>query len=72
MGVQFAGAAACLALVNLTFNENFARDISRVLLPVCTLGMLFIWSYAVVKTPQAVTAPLRPGEDASLAEALAD
>jgi heme A synthase len=72
MGVQFAGEAACLALLRLTFNEHFARVMLSHLGPACTLGMLGIWAYAIVKTPQTSPARLQPGKDARLVEAIAD
>jgi hypothetical protein len=49
MGVQFAGEAAGLALFNLTSGGDLARLLLRFLYPVCTLGMLMIWSYALVR-----------------------
>lgn len=73
MGVQFAGEAACLALLHLTFGENFARVMLRYVGPACTLGMLTIWSYAILKTPQTSPARLQPRKDARLVrEAIAD
>ncbi|MGD0222318.1 MAG: hypothetical protein ABSF71_08260 [Terriglobia bacterium] len=57
MGIQFAGEAACLALLHLTSGENFARNIAMVLPPACTLGMLSTWVYAILRpTP---TDPVR-------------
>jgi hypothetical protein len=72
MGVQFAGEAAGLALYHVTLGENFARLIFSFLNPACTLGMLLIWVYAIMKMPQAVPVRLRAGNDAALAEAIAD
>jgi hypothetical protein len=72
MGVQFAGEAAFLALYHVTLGENFARVLIGFLNPACTLGMLLIWVYAIVKTPQAVPVRLQPGRDAALVEAIAD
>jgi hypothetical protein len=72
MGVQFAGEAAGLALLHLTAGEDFARLLFSFLNPACTLGMLLIWVYAIVKMPQAAPARLQPGKDAALAEAIAD
>jgi hypothetical protein len=72
MGVQFAGEAAGLALYHVTLGENFARLIFGFLNPACTLGMLGIWAYAILKTPQAAPVRLPAGKDAALAEALAD
>jgi hypothetical protein len=72
MGVQFAGEAACLALLHLTAGENFARVVAMVLPPTCTLGMLAIWIYAIVKTPKEVPVGSQVGKQAALAEALLD
>jgi len=40
--------------------------------PICTLGMLLTWAYAISKTPQEVPVRLQPGRGAKLAEAIAD
>jgi hypothetical protein len=72
LGVQFAGEAAGLALVHVTFGETFARILFGFLNPVCTLGMLFIWIYAIGKTPQAVPVRSKLGRKAHLLEAVAD
>jgi hypothetical protein len=72
MGIQFAGEAACLALVHLTTGESYGRAIFSLLAPICTLGMLSMWVYAIVKVPQTVTARLRPGNETVLVGANAD
>jgi hypothetical protein len=72
MGVQFAGEAALLALFNLTVGENFTRALISVLNPACTLGMLLIWIYAIVKVPQAVPVRSQVGKRAVLVEVVAD
>ncbi|MGD1156341.1 MAG: hypothetical protein ABSA41_10975 [Terriglobia bacterium] len=72
MGVQFAGEAAGLALYHVTLGENFARLVFSFLNPACTLGMLSIWAYAIVKMPQAAPVRLQAGKNAALAEAIAD
>jgi len=72
MGVQFAGEAAGLALFNLTSGDSFARVLAPVLLPACTLGMLLIWIYAVVKVPEAVPVRSLAGRQAAMAEAISD
>lgn len=69
MGVQFAGEAAFLALFHLTVGENFARVLASFLSPVCTLGMLATWVYAIGKTPKAVLIRSRVGRPTVLAEA---
>ena len=70
LGVQFAGEAAGLALVHVTLGETFSRVLFSFLNPVCTMGMLFIWIYAIGKTPQAVAARRQLGKDAPLLEAV--
>jgi hypothetical protein len=72
MGLQFAGEAAGLALLHLTSLEPFSRLVFSFLNPACTLGMLLIWIYAIVKTPQAVSVGSQVGKQAALAEAVAD
>jgi hypothetical protein len=72
MGVQFAGEAAGLALLYLTSGEDFARSIFSFLNPVCTLGMLLTWIYAIVKTPLPVPVGAQVDKQAGLAEALAE
>lgn len=72
MGIQFAGEAACLALYHLTSGENFSRILLNFLGPVCTLGMLSMWVYAIVKTPETVPARVLPGKQAGLVAASAD
>jgi hypothetical protein len=68
-GVQFAGEAAALALLHLTFGESFPRLLLSLLAPTCTLGMLATWIYAIGKTPQAVPVRSPMGRQAALAEA---
>jgi hypothetical protein len=72
MGVQFAGEAAGLAFYHLTTGDNFSGVLLTLLGPVCTLGMLSTWIYAVNKIPSEV--PVRPprGSPAALAEAISD
>jgi hypothetical protein len=72
LGVQFAGGAACLALLHLTSGENFARVIAQVLQPACTLGMLLIWIYGIVKTPETAVVRAPAGKQTALVEAVAE
>ena len=72
LGVQFAGEAAGLALVHITVGQTFATNLFGFLNPVCTLGMLFIWIYAIGKTPQTVPVRSKLGNKARLVEAVAD
>ncbi|MGO8787299.1 MAG: hypothetical protein ACLQVL_07945 [Terriglobia bacterium] len=72
MGVQFAGEAAGLALLHVTLGEHSVKLIFSILNPVCTLGMLLTWIYAIVKTPEAVPVRPRVRKQAGLVEAVAD
>ena len=69
---RFAGEAAGLALYHLTLAEPFVQTIFSFLNPACTLGMLLIWTYAIVKTPQAVPVRAPVGKQPALVEAVAD
>ena len=57
MGLQFAGPAANLALVFLTSGHQYANALMTYLSPLCTLGMLITWFYAVVKVSGPVALP---------------
>jgi len=72
LGVQFAGEAAGLALVHVTWGGAFATILFGYLSPICTLGMLSIWIYAIGKAPQEVPVPSKLGKKAALLEAVAD
>jgi len=72
IGVQFAGEAACLALLRLTLNDAFPRLLLSLLGPTCTVGMLLTWIYAVAKTPETVPVRVLGRKQAALAEAVSD
>jgi hypothetical protein len=72
LGVQFAGGAACLALLHLTSADAFSRVMAMVLPPACTLGMLMTWMYAIVKTHETVPAEEQLVKHAALVEAISD
>ncbi len=69
MGLQFAGPAANLALVYLTPGHRYASSLMTYVSPLCTLGMLVTWFYALVCTPAPAKAPFRQEELPALAEA---
>jgi len=69
MGIQFAGPAANFALVFLTPGQRFASNLYAYIGPLCALGMLLTWSYAVVRLPEAVPMRARAGEVAEMAAA---
>lgn len=59
LGIQFAGPAANFALVHLTSGEFYSASLLKFIPPLCTLGMLVIWTYAVVwvrKAPRELAA----------------
>ena len=55
VGIQFAGPAATLALVHLTTGEGFAQSLASFVMPLCTLGMLLVWAYAIVRVKDKAT-----------------
>jgi hypothetical protein len=72
IGVQFAGEAACLAFFNLANADGLAQKLLGLLAPSCTLGMLLIWIYAIVKVPEPTPASVPLGKHAALAEAVSE
>ena len=60
-GLQFAGPAASFALKSLTPTSGFTTLLMDFIGPLCTLGMLIIWSYAVTRKPVTARVPA-PGE----------
>ncbi len=52
MGMQFAGPAASWALITLTQREEYSASLQRFIVPLCTLGMLLTWLYAVAFMPK--------------------
>jgi hypothetical protein len=57
MGIQFAGPAANLALVYLTPGQQYAGYLYAYLSPLCTLGMLLTWFYAISWLEKRAPAP---------------
>jgi hypothetical protein len=49
VGIQFAGPAASLALLHLTAGEHFAQSLAHLTIPLCTIGMLLVWAYAITR-----------------------
>lgn len=60
LGLQFAGPAANFALMFLTSDytpaHTFAKSLFGFANPLCTVGMLLTWFYAVVKMPKPAEA----------------
>jgi hypothetical protein len=71
VGIQFAGPAATLALVHLTTGEGFAKSLAYLTIPVCTLGMLLVWAYAITRVKEDATRVTRR-EVPALAEVTAN
>jgi hypothetical protein len=71
VGIQFAGPAATMALVHLTTGEGFARSLVCFTIPMCTLGMLLVWAYAIVHVKDKAIKVTRR-EIPALAEVTAD
>ena len=61
VGIQFAGPAATLALVHLTTGEGFAKSLAYFMMPLCTLGMLLVWAYAIGRVQDTATEVARRG-----------
>ncbi len=59
LGIQFAGQAASLAFRYLTPDEAYSESLMKLIMPVCFLGMLLTWSYAVARTSRPATTPAR-------------
>ena len=74
VGIQFAGPAATLALVHLTQEaKHFALFLNSLVIPLCTLAMLLVWSYAIMRVPGKETkVARRRGVEPVLAEVAAD
>jgi len=49
VGIQVAGPTATLALIHLVGAEDFAQSLNALAMRLCTLGMLLIWAYAIVR-----------------------
>jgi hypothetical protein len=59
LGIQYAGPAADFALIHLLGNNNpAARLLAMYLPPLCALGMLGLWFYAVACSPSAISTDL--------------
>ncbi len=61
LGIYFAGQAATWALLHLLPHLAFAKSLVDYMSPLCTLGMLGIWSYAVARRPKAFQTLNPPG-----------
>jgi len=62
LGLQFAGPAASFALLHLTSGQDGYERLHDLIGPLCTLGMLLTWLYAISKAGKtaSVYVPRRP------------
>jgi hypothetical protein len=58
MGLQFAGPAASFALRHLTLGLGLTADLVHFVGPLCTLGMLSTWFYALALKPKTSRVPV--------------
>lgn len=54
LGIQFAGPAANFALMFLTPHQQNTASLLAYVSPLCFLGMLVTWSYALMRAPKQV------------------
>jgi hypothetical protein len=71
VGIQFAGPSATMALYHLTTGQRFSASLTSYMLPMCTLGMLMVWAYAVIHVSDRVN-KVTPRRNPVLAEVTAD
>lgn len=70
LGIQFAGPAANFALIHLTLGHHGFISLYNYFGPLCTLGMLLTWLYAVTRAPEII--PARRPRNYSRVPVLAD
>ncbi len=71
VGLQFAAPAASMALYHLTTGQRYAAFLTSYTVRMCTLGMLAVWAYALVRVTDSGPKVARP-EKAVLVEVTAD
>jgi hypothetical protein len=59
LGIEFAGPAAGLALVFLTGGNEISRVVGVYFFPLCDIGMILTWFYAISRVPGLAKAPRR-------------
>lgn len=57
LGIEFAGPAAGLALVYLTNGAEISRVIGVYFFPLCDIGMILTWFYAISRVPALANVP---------------
>ncbi|HZT68697.1 MAG TPA: hypothetical protein VFC10_02970 [Terriglobia bacterium] len=58
LGIEFAGPAAGLALTYLTRGNEVARVVGVYFFPLCDIGMILTWFYAISRVPGVEKAAL--------------
>lgn len=61
LGIEFAGPAACLALYYITHADQVSSLIATYLFPMCDVGMILTWFYAVSRVPEKAEKTQRGG-----------
>jgi len=59
LGIEFAGPAAGLALTYLTRGAEVAHVVGVYFFPLCDVGMILTWFYAISRVPSPATVPRR-------------
>ena len=59
LGIEFAGPAASQALFCLTQGAELSRIIGVYLIPLCDIGMILTWLYAISRVPGGARVPSR-------------
>lgn len=60
LGIEFAGPAAGLALFYLTRGAEIAHLVGVYLVPLCDMGMILTWFYALSRVPEKAEKTQRP------------
>jgi hypothetical protein len=59
LGIEFAGPAAGLALIYLSSGAEISHVIGVYFFPLCDIGMILTWFYAISRVPGPANAPRR-------------
>ena len=70
LGIQFAGPAACYALLYLVPGWSHAYTVNNILGQACTMGMLLTWFYAIARVHEPVQVPAPSKLELAPAEAM--
>jgi hypothetical protein len=64
LGIEFAGPAAGLALFYLARGAELSHLVGVYFFPLCDIGMILTWFYAVSRVPDLAKAPRRRADTA--------